>query len=238
MLMGAQQLDVSRLGELRLFADVDNATLYDIADGGRAINATRGQRIVSSDDRLEGFYVVCDGKLKVYILSCDGAERTLRILQAGDDFGIALMSTGLPSPVFAEALTTSQIAFIPSELAQALLARDKAFSDALFTSMSRLTLDLVYDIESCCTMNALQRTVVYLLRLADAEKPNLEIVDLPASKWVVAGLLSLTPETFSRELHRLQSAGLIEIVRRTIHIKDLAGLRAIVKERTRDKPLD
>ena len=45
-------------------------------------------------------------------------------------------------------------------------------------------------------------------------------VSLPVSKATVASRLSLTPEYFSRVLHELEAAGLIEVDKRDIRILD------------------
>jgi CRP-like cAMP-binding protein len=49
-------------------------------------------------------------------------------------------------------------------------------------------------------------------------------VSLPATKATIASRLSLTPEYFSRVLHELSSAGLIEVDRRDVRIPDAARL--------------
>ena len=49
-------------------------------------------------------------------------------------------------------------------------------------------------------------------------------MSLPASKATIASRLSLTPEYFSKVLHELESAGLIRIDKRDIHIVDRPGL--------------
>ena len=51
-------------------------------------------------------------------------------------------------------------------------------------------------------------------------------VNLPVSKAAIASRLSLTPEYFSRVLHELESAGLIQVDKRDIHIPDTARLTA------------
>jgi CRP-like cAMP-binding protein len=50
------------------------------------------------------------------------------------------------------------------------------------------------------------------------------IVSLPVSKATIASRLSLTPEYFSRVLHELESAGLIAVDKRDIHILDAKRL--------------
>ena len=51
-------------------------------------------------------------------------------------------------------------------------------------------------------------------------------MSLPVSKATIASRLSLTPEYFSRVLHELESAGLIEIDKRDIRIVDSKRLAA------------
>ncbi len=50
-------------------------------------------------------------------------------------------------------------------------------------------------------------------------------MELSAGKSVVASRLNMTPEHFSRVLHELQSAGLIEVDGRMVRILDVERLR-------------
>jgi len=52
------------------------------------------------------------------------------------------------------------------------------------------------------------------------------VTTLHAAKGVIASRLNLTQEHFSRILHQLMEAGLIEVSRRDIHIPDIRRLRA------------
>jgi CRP-like cAMP-binding protein len=51
------------------------------------------------------------------------------------------------------------------------------------------------------------------------------VVTLPTSKAIVASRLNVTPEHFSRILHDLVEAGLIEVDGRDMKIIDVEGLR-------------
>jgi len=228
--MSSGDFDISAeaLQQLPLFQQVDPRAVSSIADACRAFHVGRTDRVLSRGDQLDGFYIVMDGSLKAYFLSCDGSERVLRILQTGDSFGEAMMFNGFPSPVYVEALASSQVAYIPRTKVADALSTEPVFVESLFRGMSQLVLELVRDIEACCLMNAKQRIVAYLLRLIEQPDADEQVITLPASKWVVASMLNLSAETFSRELHRLQSQGLIEIVRRSIQIHDSDGLIDIV----------
>jgi CRP-like cAMP-binding protein len=52
------------------------------------------------------------------------------------------------------------------------------------------------------------------------------VVTLPAKKGVIASQLNLTHEHFSRLLHEIEAAGLIQVNGRDILIPDIGRLRA------------
>ncbi|MCB1802003.1 MAG: Crp/Fnr family transcriptional regulator [Gammaproteobacteria bacterium] len=222
-------VDVDLLFDQALFAGLDPRHVQEIARGASVVEAKRGSRILGRGDRLEGLYVITEGRLKLYMLSCSGDERVLRVLEPGDSFGEAIMFNDLPSPVFVDTLTAASLAYFPRDVINAALVRDPDFTHTMLRSMSALMRNLITDLETCCLQNALQRTVSYLLRTAgEAPAPHDRIV-LPAAKAVVASTLNISAETFSRELHRLQEQGLIGIDKRTIVLHDRKALVALAE---------
>ena len=219
-------IDVDQMIEQPLFSGMDGPRLASIAKGGWTVEEGRGARILSRGEHLDGLYTVFEGRLKLYMLSCNGDERVLRVLLPGDNFGEAIMFNEIPSPVFVEALSPVRLGYFPRQLISAALASDPGFTESMLKSMSALMRQLIQDLETCCMQNALQRTASYLLHQADAAGPPHERVELPAPKAVIASTLNISAETFSRELHRLQDAGLIEINRRVIYLRDRSHLVA------------
>jgi CRP-like cAMP-binding protein len=229
-------IDERRLRQMQLFEDLAAETVTQIAEGGWVIEHGRGARVLSRGDHLDGLFTVFDGQLKLYMLSCGGNERVLRILQAGDSFGEAIMFNGIPSPVFVETLSAVQLAYFPRELIADALAAHPDFTTSMLRGMSVLMRELIGDLETCCLQSARQRTVAYLLREADASRQPFPRVHLPAAKAVVASTLNISAETFSRELHYLQERGLIGIDKRRIELRDREGLIAVGEGR--DSPGD
>ena len=211
-----------------LFSDLGPRTLESIARGGWTVEKRRAARILGRGDHLDGLYTVFEGSLKLYMLSCNGDERVLRILQPGDTFGEAIMFNEIPSPVFVDSLAPVRLGYFPRQIIDKALSSNPKFTLSMLRSMSMIMSQLIHDLETCCLQNALQRTVNYLLREADSAPPHVEI-QLPAPKAVVASTLNISAETFSRELHRLKDQGLIEINRRTIYLRDREGLLAIAR---------
>ena len=217
-------VDLDRLGEQSLFRDLDRKCVESLARGGWTVEKRRATRILGRGDCLDGLYTVFEGSLKLYMLSCNGDERVLRILRPGDTFGEAIMFNEIPSPVFVETLSPVRLGYFPRQIITKALSSDPKFTTSMLRSMSAIMSQLIRDLETCCMQSALQRTVNYLLREADAAPPPHVEIQLPAPKAVVASTLNISAETFSRELHRLKDQGLIEINRRTIYMRDRDGL--------------
>lgn len=220
-------IDLDRLREADLFKELDPASIAEIASGGWALDVARGERVLARGDHLDGLFVVLQGKLKLYMLSCQGVERILRVLCHGDSFGEAIMFNEVPSPVFVDALSSVRLGYLPRDVIHAALVSRPEFLSTMLASMSALMRNLIQDLETACLQNASQRTVNYLLREAKNSPPPYIALTLPAPKAVIASTLNMSPETFSRELHRLQDLGYIEIARRVIYLRNRHGLRAL-----------
>jgi CRP-like cAMP-binding protein len=89
---------------------------------------------------------------------------------------------------------------------------------------------LVNDIESYTLRTSTERVICHLLHHCCGERADCTEIALPTSKQITASRLNLTPETFSRILHDLAAAGLIEIDGRRILIQSVARLRRVVAD--------
>ncbi len=210
-----------------MFDRLDSATILHVARVGWEIGFKRGDRVLSRGERLDGLYVVLEGRLKLYMLSCHGDERVLRVLQPGDSFGEAIAFNEFPSPVFVDALSSVILGFLPRDEIKDALMSHPDFMMTMLSSMSALMRNLIQDLETACMQNALQRTANYLLREAKNSPPPYVALTMPAPKAVIASTLNMSAETFSRELHRLQGHNYITIERRVIYLRDRAGLRSL-----------
>ncbi|MDJ0739502.1 MAG: Crp/Fnr family transcriptional regulator [Gammaproteobacteria bacterium] len=222
-------VDAEAMLDQPLFDRLDAASIGKIAQGGWVVEFERGARVLGRGEQLGGLYVLLDGRLKLYMLSCNGDERVLRVMSSGDSFGEAIMFNELPSPVFVDTLSAARLAFFPRDVITDALMKNPEFTTSMLRSMSVLMRNLIQDLETCCLQNALQRTANYLLREARNSPPPHVALTLPAPKAVIASTLNLSAETFSRELHRLKDHGVIEINRRVIYLRDKAALVALAE---------
>lgn len=214
------------LADIPMFQGIAGDGRSFIAAGCHLRAAPRGRVLCEKGGVQAGFFCVTSGRVKLAILSEEGAERVIEIVVPGGSFGEAPALLGEPWRVYAQALADSQLLYVGIERVREAALRWPDVALAVLGDLSRKVQDLTGDLEACCLMSASRRVAGFLLREAtEGPDPGREIV-LPAPKAVVASSLNLTAETFSRELHNLARDGLVDVERRTIRVLSLEGLRS------------
>jgi CRP-like cAMP-binding protein len=226
---GRPSFDLPRyLQALPLFHDISPDELARIAEGCTVRRLARGQHVFRVGEPCEEFHVTVIGQVKLYALSPNGQEKVIEIIGPGGTFAEALMFTGRPYIINAQAVTDALVLSVSKKAVVAEIQRDPKFSLRMLAGISRRLHGLVRDVEDYTLRSGAQRIIGYLLREVDevASQEGPVSVSLPVSKATIASRLSLTPEYFSRVMHELEASGLIEIDRREIRILDPKGLAA------------
>jgi CRP/FNR family transcriptional regulator, dissimilatory nitrate respiration regulator len=209
------------LGNLPMFSEMSREELDRVAAFTLPSYAAKGEAIFHAGDPCTGFHVVVYGQVKLGFNSPQGGEKVVEIIGPGQSFGEALMFLEKPYIVFAHALHDTMLLHVAKHCVFSELARDPAFSRKMLSGLSRRLHGLVKDVEAYSLRSSAERVIGYLLRDEDAPTE----VQLAAGKSVVASRLNMTPEHFSRVLHELSAAGLIEVDGRMVRILDLESLR-------------
>jgi CRP-like cAMP-binding protein len=162
--------------------------------------------------------------VKLYAASPNGSEKVIDIIGPGQSFAEALMFTGRPYIINAQALTDCLLLSVKKQAVESEIERDPRFALRMLAGISRRLHGLVHDVEAYALHSGVQRVIGYLLRDIAADSTQPVMVSLPVSTATIASRLSLTPEYFSRVLHELEAAGLVRIDKRDIHILDASAL--------------
>ena len=216
------------LANVPLFKDATPEEVERIAQGTKVQHAERGLTLFHKGDECHGFHIVVYGQVKLGFTSSSGADKVVEIIGPGMTFGEAVMFLDKPHVVYAQAIADSMLLFVSKQSVFDELDRDPGFARKMLGGLSRRLHSLVSDVEAYSMCSGAQRVIGYFLRDDDPEAshaPSLE-VSLPTSKNIIASRLNLTPQHFSRILHELTEAGLIEVDGRTIRILDVDRLRA------------
>jgi len=216
------------LKNVPLFRELTDAELDRIAAGTAQVRAPAGTILFRRGEPCSGFHVIVYGQVKLAFGAADGAEKVVEILGPGSSFGEAVMFLEKPYVVFAEALADSLLLAIGKAGVFAELERNPRFGRKMLAGLALRLHGLVHDLEAYTLRSGTQRVIGYLLRdYSEEGEPRAPVeVALATSKGVLASRLNITREHFSRILHDLSGAELIEVHGRIIRILDPERLRA------------
>lgn len=228
--MEARTFDLPRyLSVLPLFTDLSRAELERLALGCQLRRLSRGDTVFRVGEPCEEFHVTVTGQVKLFAISPAGQEKVIELVGPGNSFAEALMFTGKPYIINAQALTDTLLLTVKKEAVVGEIERDPRFAMRMLAGISRRLHGLVHDVEAYALHSGVQRVIGYLLRdqiAEDCVSGEVITVSLPVSKATIASRLSLTPEYFSRVLHELEAAGMVRIDKRDVHILDVQRLAA------------
>ncbi|HSD42772.1 MAG TPA: Crp/Fnr family transcriptional regulator [Burkholderiales bacterium] len=214
------------LRNVPLFRELTDEELDRIAAGTAQVRAPTGTILFRRGEASAGFHVIVYGQVKLAFGAADGSEKVVEILGPGSSFGEAVMFLDKPYVVFAETLADSLVLAIGKQTIFTELERNPRFARKMLAGLAQRLHRLVQDLEAYTLRSGTQRVIGYLLRDFPEDGRAPVEVALATSKGVLASRLNVTREHFSRILHDLSAAGLIEVHGRIIRILDPERLRA------------
>jgi len=225
------------LKHVSLFAHLDDAAREAAAELALIRKAPAGRILFREGDSADGFYVVLEGKVKVYKLSPDGRQQTLHVFTPGQAFAEAAMFAGETFPAWAETLSESRLAFFPRDRFVDGLSENPALAMGMIASLAKLCRQMAGLVGQITLNDAAGRVARYLTDLARRKGVPLEegqSVRLDLPKGELASLLNVAPETLSRALSRLAGQGLLAMDGKVITFCRAADLEAVASGRAAD----
>ena len=120
------------LCNIPLFSGLGEAELEAIARIARRRTCTRGEIVFIGGEEAAGFFILVEGRVKVYKLAPCGREQALHIIEAGESFDEAAMFAEETYPAHAQALARSTLLFILRGAFLKLLVDHPQLDDANF----------------------------------------------------------------------------------------------------------
>ena len=226
--MHAPAIDIDAyLARLSLFTALTAEERQEIVACAQRVAVERGQVLFHRGDPAPGMYVMIAGQVKLAFVAANGVEKVVDFRGPGDSFGEAVMFLEAPHVVTAQVLSDASLLYIPRDPIFRQLEANPAFARRMIGGLSRQLHQLVADIEWLSTRSGTERVIGFLLRdctMTNEDRASVTF-ELPIAKGVIASRLNLTQEHFSRILHDLVDAGLIQVQGRHITVPDLKRLR-------------
>jgi CRP-like cAMP-binding protein len=193
-----------------LFGGLSRDELTRIGSITQQKKYNRGQAIFWDGDPGIGFYMVADGKVKIYKTSADGKEQILHIYGPGNPFGEVPVFSGNRFPANAQALEKSRLLFFPRKDFIQLIARHPSLALNMLAVLSMRLRQFTVQVENLSLKEVPARLASYLIYLS-GEQADDSAVDLPISKGQLASLLGTIPETLSRIFNKMGQQQLISV---------------------------
>ena len=223
----------------RLFCSLPEEQLERLALIATPRALPEGHSVFAQGDGAEAFFLLAEGRVKVYKAFRDGRTATLRHVDPGETFG--------ESVLFHEAYPSSAETMAPSRLLRfdtddflTVCVEYPEIAVNLLAAMARLLVLLNRRVEELL-LPVPARLARYLLELADEQlepavaAPGSEgprVVRLSTTKRELAARLGTVPETLSRTFDRLKRGEVLRLSgdHELIEILSFEKLRRIAQE--------
>ncbi|AIL61344.1 Crp/Fnr family transcriptional regulator [Pseudomonas alkylphenolica] len=187
-----------------LFEPLNDEQLDELMASSHLLNVDKGEPLFHQGEPAEAFYFVIAGAVKIYRLTPDGQEKVFEVVGPRQTFAEAMMLMDTPNYVAsAEAIGPSQLYRLSTHTYMHLLQNNSRLTFALLGKLCVRLHQRVNEIETLSLKNATHRVVRYLLTQLMQAQPVERQFELPMAKQLIAGHLSIQPETFSRIIRRL-----------------------------------
>jgi len=179
----------------------------------------KGEMIFVQDSEATGFFMVQQGRVKVFKIASNGKEQIMHLLGVRDYFAEVPALDGKCFPASAIALEYTELIFFPRLAFLELLHQYPAITINMLMSLATHSRKLAHMVEELSCKDVPQRLASYLLDLSDRHHQS-NIITLDVTKTQLAARLGTIPATLSRALYRLNSEGLIAINGSQIELLD------------------
>jgi CRP/FNR family transcriptional regulator len=216
------------ISKMPLFNGLPQDQLEEIRRIAVSRHFKKNEIIFTEGDTANGFYLVADGKVKVFKASSDGKEQILHILGPGEPFGEVPVFSGKSFPANAQALANSHLLLFPRLAFVKLITDHPSLALNMLAVLSMRLRQFTVQVEHLSLKEVPGRLAAYLMYLS--QEQGRDTVSLSISKGQLASLLGTIPETLSRIFARMSEQNLIEVSGKSIRITDRLALEELASD--------
>jgi len=188
----------------------------------------RGDVLYQEGNRINGFYCINSGIIKVFKTGLDGKEHIIRFAKKGDIIAYRSVISNESACTTAEVIEDSHVCFIPSEVLFLFVKSNSAFS---FELMKLTCHELeeansyITDIAQKTVRERLAEVLLHLEREFGLDEQNHLKISLTREE--LANIVGTATESVIRLLSEFKGDKLIELQGRKIKVLDIKGLEKI-----------
>ena len=211
--------------EIELLTKLDDNFKNDFYKDSKIVEYEKGSTPFYSDDLLEYFYIVVNGRIKTYQINFDNnKEQTIFIYKKGDMFDIVSLLDNEEHNVIYEVIEDCTLLQLPIQKVRYWLDNDVSFNRKFFPYLAkqmRHTEELAVELSLYETKNRLVNLLLQNVNENNHFKYKL-LQNLSNSE--IAKLLGTVRHVVERTLKQLKEDNIIEKSKKTIKILDFEKL--------------
>lgn len=194
---------------------------------GNKVRYNKGEIIINAEDQIRDIYFLLQGKAKQYVMSEEGREKILFILEPGDILGDISMFEQREAGFYVEAVEDLELMHLTSSDLQEALRKYPEYNLYILSSLSKKARNLVNQLEDTCFKDAETRVCDLLIKLAFYEgKMDKEgtTITFRTSQQFISDMLGINRITTVKIIKSLRMMGLLDVKGNRYIINDLSLL--------------
>jgi CRP/FNR family transcriptional regulator, cyclic AMP receptor protein len=209
-----------RLAELELFADLTEGEIAAIAATAPMRATRRGEILYGAGRAFEVLFILKSGRVRLYRVTPDGRTLTMAIVTPGQLFGqMAVLGQHLGDDV-AEVLDPGVVCVMSRSDVNRLLLADPRIAARIAGLLAGRVADLERRLADTVLKPVPARICAALLRLTDSDRSPVRLTHQQ-----IADLVGTSRETTTKVLGELQDAGVVQVRRGRVVVRDAGRLR-------------
>lgn len=207
------------LRQSRIFSRLNDDEINELTRLAVERRFSPGEFVFWEGDAPDWFYIVAEGRIKVFKHSSSGKEFIIAFFGPGEMFGEVAVFEGKSYPASAQAVAETKVLEIKREGFLSFLSSRPRVSLEIINVLSGRLRDAQSRLKDLAGEKVEQRLARILLMLSLKLGPN-----LPFTKQEIADMSGTTTETAIRIMSRFKASGIIRSARGKIVIMDEARL--------------
>ncbi|WP_067863419.1 Crp/Fnr family transcriptional regulator [Neptuniibacter marinus] len=198
------------LAKTNLFRILETDNLQALTHGARRPVIQRGEHVFHQGDKLDHYYLLQSGCIRLYRLGHEGHEKVYQEISEGTIFAetVAFQKDKL-APLSAVAVRKSKLLQLDSLKLLKLFEKSPDFALTIAANMADNLYSAVSRIDQLTVNKSAQRLVMFLAELYQTQ--NTRWLKLPFTQGILARQLNIEPETLSRMLTKFRDAGCLSV---------------------------
>lgn len=211
---------------------MDNSTPKNLAEMFQKIGTSRcfekNATIYCQDEEADYFYYLKNGRVRIFITSENGMEKTLSVIGKGEILGEAAFFDGKPRISSASALTACELVAVNAEILTDTIAKNPQIAFELLRLQAQTIRMLSAQLDSMTFVGAKGRIARFLIH--SLPRPDERHVSTTHEE--IAGVIGVSRVTVSKIMTQLVRDGILKTGYKYIEILDKQQLELLCESKT------